>query len=111
MSYKSVLGQQMIKTDEYFYLGKTTAGTLETVATFELDGTYLFTCVFAIDGTAGGVEDADMRVGDVRLLEYPFTEIFTRTLTGIAQTGTFQVKQKYRDACDYIIHLKFTKLT
>jgi hypothetical protein len=110
MSYKSVLGQQMVKTLDYYYIGKSTAETLETVATFELDGMYLFTCIFAIEGTSG-VEDSDMRAGDVRLLEYPFVEIFTRTLTGIAETGTFQVKQKYRDACDYAIHLKLTKLT
>lgn len=111
MSYKSVIGQQMVKTLDYYYIGKSTAETLETVATFELDGMYLFTCVFAIDGTAGGVEDSDMRAGDVRVLEFPFTEVFGRTLTGIAETGTFQVKQKYRDACDYAIHLRFTKLT
>jgi hypothetical protein len=108
MSYKSVLGQQMVKTLEYYYIGKSTAETLETVATFELDGTYLFTCIFTIEGTSG-VEDSDMRAGVVRLLEYPFVENFTRTLTGIAE-GTFQVKQKYRDACDYAIHLKLTKL-
>ena len=110
MSYSSVIGQQMIKPTSFGFVGRTVAETLETVYTTELTGTYLFTCVFELDGQ-GPNEDADMRVGNLQLIEYPNVADFTRTLTGVAQTGTFAIKQKYRDACNYTIRLKFIKLT
>jgi hypothetical protein len=109
MSYSSVIGQQMIKTSSFGFSGRTVAQTLETVYTTELTGTYLFTCVFEIDGQ-GANEDADMRAGNLQLIEYPNVADFTRTLTGIAQTGTFFIKQKYRDATNYYIRLEFVKL-
>ena len=109
MSYKSVLGQQTIKTVDYYFSGRTVAETLQTVFTAELAGTYIFTCSFEITGQ-GPNEDSDMRAGNVKLFEFPNVSAFSRTLSGIAQTGTFHVKQQYRDACDYAVHLKLTKL-
>ena len=109
MSYKSVIGQQMIKTSSATFAGRTVAETLETVYTTTLAGTFLFTCIFEIDGQ-GPNEDSDMRIGNLQLVEYPYVADFTRTLTGIAQTGTFTVKQKYRDATNYTIRLNFIKL-
>ena len=109
MSYKSVIGQQMIKSSSFAFEGITQAEVLETVYTTELEGTYLFTCVFEIDGQ-GNNEDSDMRAGNLQLIEYPNVPDFTRTLTGIAQTGTFSIKQKYRDATNYYIRLEFVKL-
>jgi hypothetical protein len=111
MSYRSVIEQQTIKTSNYFFIGRSLAGTLETVTSMELKGKYFFTCIFAIQGTAGVNEDSDMRAGHVRLVEYPNVVSFGRTLSGIFETGTFEVKQQYRDASDYAIHLKLVKLT
>ena len=110
MSYSSVIGQQMIKATNMGFAGRTQAGALETVYTTELEGTYLFTCIFELDGQ-GPNEDADMRVGNLQLIEYPNVDDFTRTLTGVAQTGTFFIKQKYRDATNYFIRLELVKLT
>jgi len=110
MSYKSVIGQQMVQTSYANFVGRTLASTLQTVYTTELAGTYLFACIFELDGQ-GPNEDADMRVGNLKLVEYPYVADFTRTLTGIAQTGTFSIKQKYRDATNYSIRLKLVKLT
>jgi len=110
MSYGSVINQQMVKTSFANFAGITLASTLQTVYTTELAGTYLFACVFELDGQ-GPNEDADMRVGNLKLVEYPYVADFTRTLTGVAQTGTFSIKQKYRDATNYSIRLKLVKLT
>ena len=110
MSYSSVIGQQMIKATGMGFAGRTVAETLQTVYTTELEGTYLFTCIFELDGQ-GNNEDADMRAGNLQLIEYPYVADFTRTLTGIAQTGTFSIQQKYRDATNYFIRLEFVKLT
>jgi hypothetical protein len=110
MSYKSVLGQQMVKTSYATFAGRTLASTLETVYTTVLKGTYLFTCIFELDGQ-GLNEDADMRAGNLQLLEYPYVADFTRTLSGVAQSGTFFIKQKYRDATNYSIRLQLVKLT
>ena len=100
----------MVQTSYANFAGITIASTLETVYTTELSGTYLFTCIFELDGQ-GPNEDADMRVGNLKLVEYPYAADFTRTLTGIAQSGTFSIKQKYRDATNYFIRLKLVKLT
>ena len=100
----------MIKTSSATFAGRTVAETLETVYTTELVGNFLFTCVFEIDGT-GANEDSEMRSGNLTLIEYPYVADFTRTLTGVAQTGTFAIKQKYRDATNYSIRLKLVKLT
>jgi hypothetical protein len=86
------------------------AETLETVYTTTLAGNFLFTCIFEIDGS-GPNEDSEMRAGNATLIEYPYVADFTRTLTGIAQTGTFAIKQKYRDATNYTIRLNLVKLT
>ena len=110
MSYKSVIGQQMVQTSSATFAGRTLASTLETVYTTELAGTYLFSCVFEIDGTSNNA-DSEMRAGNATLIEYPNVPDFIRTLTGIAQTGTFAIKQKYRNATNYTIRLKFVKLT
>lgn len=110
MSYKSVIGQQMVKTSYATFAGRTVAETLETVYTTTLEGSYLFACVFEIDGQ-GNNEDSEMRVGNATLIEFPNVPDFTRTLTGVAQTGTFAIKQKYRDATNYTIRLKLVKLT
>jgi hypothetical protein len=109
MSYKSVIGQQMVKTSYATFSGRTAAEALETVYTTVLTGTYIFTCIFEIDGQ-GVNEDSDMRVGNLQLLEYPYAADFTRTLSGVAQTGTFFIKQKYRDATNYTIRLQLIKL-
>ena len=110
MSYKSVLGQQMIKSSSFGFVGRTVAETLQTVYTTDFTGTYLFTCIFELDGQ-GLNEDADMRAGNLQLVEYPNVADFTRTLTGIAQTGTFSIQQKCRDATNYYIQLQLVKLT
>jgi hypothetical protein len=110
MSYASVIGQQMIVPSKLDFAGITQAGTLQTVYTTELDGTYGFSCIIELDGQ-GPNEDADMRVGNLTLVEYPNVADFTRTLTGVAQTGTFSIKQKYRDATNYFIRLQLVKLT
>jgi len=110
MSYGSVIGQQMVKTSYANFVGITLAEALQTVYTTTLTGTYLFTCIFELDGQ-GPNEDAEMRAGNATLIEYPNVADFTRTLTGIAQSGTFAIKQKYRDATNYSIRLKLIKLT
>lgn len=110
MSYGSVIGQQMVKTSYASFAGRTAAETLQTVYTTTLTGTYFFSCIFELDGQ-GLNEDSDMRVGNLQLIEYPYAADFTRTLSGIAQTGTFFIKQKYRDATNYSIRLKLVKLT
>ena len=110
MSYGSVIGQQMIQPSYANFAGRTLAETLQTVYTEELVGTYLFACVFEID-SQGANEDSEMRAGNATLIEYPYVADFTRTLTGIAQTGTFAIKQKYRDATNYTIRLNLVKLT
>lgn len=110
MSYGSVINQQMVKTSSATFAGVTTAETLQTVYSTELEGNYLFTCIFEIDGQ-GDNEDLDMRAGNLQLIEYPYAPDFTRTLTGIAQTGLFEIKQKYRDATNYAIRLQLIKLT
>ena len=110
MSYSSVIGQQMVKTSYASFAGRTLAETLETVYTTVLKGTYLFTCIFELDGQ-GLNEDADMRAGNLQLIEYPYVADFTRTLSGVAQSGTFFIKQKYRDATNYSIRLQLVKLT
>jgi len=110
MSYKSVIGQQMVKTSYANFAGRTSAEALQTVYSTTLAGTFLFSCVFELDGQ-GPNEDADMRVGNLQLIEYPYVADFTRTLTGVARSGVFEIKQKYRDATNYSIRLKLVKLT
>ena len=109
MSYASVIGQQMIIPTKLEFVGRTQAGALGTVYSIELNGTYAFTCTFELTGQ-GINEDSDMRAGNLQLIEYPYVADFVRTLTGIAQTGPFEIKQKYHDAMNYYIILQLVKL-
>jgi hypothetical protein len=110
MSYASVIGQQTLVPTLTGLVGRTIAGTLQTVYSIELTGNYAFTCIFEIDGQAPNA-DSDMRVGNLKLEETPNVADFTRTLSGVAQTGLFEIKQKYRDETNYFIQLRLLKLT
>jgi hypothetical protein len=108
MSYASVLNQQTLRDTSLYFNIAGTDGTLQTVYSIVLKGTYLYSVNYKITSGAT-VTSADIRAGDTRSVSNPKSDDFSRSLSGIA-TGTFEVKQMYNQDTDNEVWIKLLKL-
>ena len=109
MSYASVVGQQMFEKLDSTTSGTTNAGQVTTVFRKDLVGTYVYTVIFECSSTSI-ISSCNIVCGNSTSKEAPHNNNYSKTFTGVFNTGEFLIQTTINSATAYDIKVDFLKI-